>query len=363
MIRPVRRRVVASMVAFTLAGAAVVHAAGGFPQPSICTRSCWGARSTSVSQMGSLTRAVVHHTATAADFNTTSQSTSAANVRAIQNYHMDTNGWADIGYHFLVDKLGNRFEGRNSSISAKPSGAHDGVNSNSMGFNLMGYFHSPYNQTPPSVQRNAMYDIIAWKMPTGFTGYGGGSYGGRSNVGYLCGHRDALATACPGDLYYNNYMGTNLSGGEARNAVNSRITGGGGVEVVVDNASSAFAASANWYTSTSTAGYYGTNYHVRGTEAVSDSATFKGSIPSDGNWEVYVRFPAGTNRPSAAPHIVYHTGGSTTVNVNQQANSNVWVSLGTYNMYQGTTADRVKVSCWTTAGFYVIADAVKFVQR
>ncbi|MFC8392229.1 MULTISPECIES: peptidoglycan-binding protein [unclassified Streptomyces] len=41
---------------------------------------------------------------------------SAANkyqtVRAIQNYHMDSNGWDDIGYNFLVDWQGRIYEGR-----------------------------------------------------------------------------------------------------------------------------------------------------------------------------------------------------------------------------------------------------------
>ncbi|MEU1895995.1 peptidoglycan-binding protein [Streptomyces pristinaespiralis] len=32
--------------------------------------------------------------------------------RAIQNYHMDGNGWWDIGYNFLVDRSGRIFEGR-----------------------------------------------------------------------------------------------------------------------------------------------------------------------------------------------------------------------------------------------------------
>lgn len=33
-------------------------------------------------------------------------------VRSIQDYHMDTNGWSDIGYNFLVDVHGRIYEGR-----------------------------------------------------------------------------------------------------------------------------------------------------------------------------------------------------------------------------------------------------------
>ena len=57
-----------------------------------------------------------------------------------------------------------------------------------------------------------------------------------------------------------------------------------------------------------------------------------------------------------------HTGGTATVNVNQQANGGTWVQLGQWNFYQGT-AERVRLSCWTTAGYYVIADAVRFVKQ
>src|SRR5687767_5714891 len=79
-----------------------LFAAGSAPQPSICTRACWGASAGSTSYMSALTRAIVHHTA-GNEFNTTGLEASKANVRAIQSMHK-ANGWGDIGYHFLVDK-------------------------------------------------------------------------------------------------------------------------------------------------------------------------------------------------------------------------------------------------------------------
>ncbi len=203
-----------------------IWAAGTAPMPTICDRTCWSARAPqcSISQEPGLTRAVIHHTAGTSDYNITTLDEAKARVRAIQNYHMDTNGWCDIGYHFLSDKLGDNFEGRQGSISSLPRGAHDAVNSQSFGFNCMGYFHTPYNQVPTDAQRQAMYDVIAWKMPDPFTGFGSGTYNSKT-CGFICGHRDVAATACPGDLLYT-YIGTDFYGGEARLEVNDRITGG-----------------------------------------------------------------------------------------------------------------------------------------
>lgn len=134
-------------------------------------------------------------------------------------------------------------------------------------------------------------------------------------------------------------------------------------DVIVDNTTAGgFSSSTSWFPSTSTAGYYGTNYHARATASLSDPATWSATLPASGSYKVYARWTTGSNRATSAPYIVYHTGGSTTVNVNQQANNGTWVLLGTFNMNAGT-ANRVALSCWTTAGFFVIADAVRFEQQ
>jgi len=310
--------------------------------------------------MGSLNRAVIHHTAGASDFNVTSQADSKPKVRAVQNLHMDVNGWSDIGYHFLVDKLGNCFEGRAGSLTSLPRGAHDGTNLNSFGFNVLGYFHTPHNQTPTTTQRQTLYRLIAWRLPNPFTGFGSGSYNG-ATTGFVAGHRNVKSTACPGDLMYQ-FIGTNYSGGEARLAINGYISPAAPTEVIVDNTSAGFSASANWYTGSSTSGYYGSNYHVRPTEAVSDQASWTVSLPSSGTYTVYARWSAGANRPASAPYQVIHNGGTTSVNKDQQVNGGSWQSLGSYSFNSGS-AVRVRLSCWTTDGYYAIADAVRFVKQ
>lgn len=133
-------------------------------------------------------------------------------------------------------------------------------------------------------------------------------------------------------------------------------------EVIVDNSSAGFAASSNWTSSTSNAGFLGTDYRIRATASVSDSATWNVNLPTAGNYEVYARWTADPNRATSAPYIITHTGGSTTVNANQRNNNGVWVSLGTFNFTSGA-ANRVSLSCWTSSGTYVVADGVRFVKR
>jgi peptidoglycan/xylan/chitin deacetylase (PgdA/CDA1 family) len=134
------------------------------------------------------------------------------------------------------------------------------------------------------------------------------------------------------------------------------------VEVIVDNADAGFSTSSNWWASTSTYGYYGSNYHVRPTASTSDSAGWSVALPESGVYTVYARWSSGSNRAASAPFIVYHNGGSSVVRKNQQLNGGTWNALGTYNFSAGTST-KVRLSCWTTGGYYVVADAVKFVKQ
>lgn len=135
--------------------------------------------------------------------------------------------------------------------------------------------------------------------------------------------------------------------------------GSTGTTVIVDNAEAGFAASTNWITSSATPGYYGSDYRYRTTEAVNDPATWTASLPASGTYTVYARWNSGTNRSTTAPYIISHANGTSTVYVNQQSNGGTWQVLGTYTFNAGAT--NVQLSSWTTAGFVVIADAVKFV--
>ena len=132
--------------------------------------------------------------------------------------------------------------------------------------------------------------------------------------------------------------------------------------VLVDNNTAGFTASTNWSTGTSATDKQGTDYRFHTTQAVSDAATWSGILTgAAGSYAVQAWWSQGANRATNAPYVIYHQAGSTTVNANQQANGGKWNSLGTYSFNSGT--NEVKLSCWTTTGFVVIGDAVRWVPQ
>jgi hypothetical protein len=130
------------------------------------------------------------------------------------------------------------------------------------------------------------------------------------------------------------------------------------VTYIVDNANAGFSASANWWTGSSSTDKYGADYKCRSTEAISDPANWNVSLGSSGTYTVYAWWPAGANRPPSVPYIVYYSGGSTSIYVNQQASGGQWNTLTSQSMASGS--NNVKLSCWTTTGYTCIADAIKW---
>lgn len=82
------------------------------------SRDEWGARaprSRDYVSWGDRTEFIVHHSA-----GPTTQT-----VRSIQDYHMDGNGWSDIGYNSLVDDEGNAYEGRGWLVAGAHAKGHN----------------------------------------------------------------------------------------------------------------------------------------------------------------------------------------------------------------------------------------------
>ncbi|MBW1298070.1 N-acetylmuramoyl-L-alanine amidase [Aquimarina litoralis] len=166
-------------------------------RPSIVSRSQWGARPPRSSFPNSnVTHLIVHH-----EFGSNSSNDWAARVRSVQNFHMNSNGWSDIGYNFLIDPNGIIYEGRAGGDNAV--GAHFcGRNRNTIGVCMLGNYSSA---TPKVATQNSLSDLLAWKAAKENINPVGSSYHYSINgsLRNISGHRDGGGcSACPGDGGY-----------------------------------------------------------------------------------------------------------------------------------------------------------------
>jgi hypothetical protein len=152
--------------------------------------------------------AIVHHTAGA---NTYTREQAPAIVRAIQLYHVQANGWNDIGYNALVDRFGTVYEGRYGGLDRNVVGAHArGFNTGSFGIAYLGNFDAG---RPERAGLDALARTLAWRLDLahvdplssltasteGNERFGPGT---ALLLRAVSGHRDTGATSCPGDFLY-----------------------------------------------------------------------------------------------------------------------------------------------------------------
>ncbi len=173
-----------------------------YPKPPVVTRTEWGCPDGQITTHGNLsyttvTHLIVHHT-----FSPSGPINGdwAAAVRSIWNFHVFSNGWADIGYNYVIDQNGVIYEGRSGGDNV--AGAHFcGTNAGTMGVVIIGDFTGT---TPPPAALNSLKKILAWKAdqrgidPMGISRHA--SSGRDLNI--ISGHRDGCSTACPGNAFY-----------------------------------------------------------------------------------------------------------------------------------------------------------------
>lgn len=152
----------------------LVVRAGG-TSVKITSRAEWGARaprSRSTVSWGTRTEFVVHY----------SEGPTSQSPRSIQDFHMDGNGWSDIGYNFLVDVQGRVYEGRGWLTVGAHAPDH---NSSGIGVCMIG---RNGDATPAALRSiRAVYDEAVRRKG-----------GGLKKLG----HRDVYSTSCPGDELY-----------------------------------------------------------------------------------------------------------------------------------------------------------------
>ncbi|UPT76013.1 MAG: N-acetylmuramoyl-L-alanine amidase [Elusimicrobiota bacterium] len=155
--------------------------------PAHHARAAWGARAPTnpLSPDPMPWRVTLHHSD---GRYTASLAESLQEARFIQEFHQDGRGWSDVGYHFLVDPLGNILEGRPLGTL----GAHtQSNNEGNVGIVLLGSYHAPKNHATTAAQLASAAALGRFLVAR---------FG--LDPDSLKGHRDYKKTDCPGDLAY-----------------------------------------------------------------------------------------------------------------------------------------------------------------
>ncbi|MBD0379741.1 golvesin C-terminal-like domain-containing protein [Paenibacillus sedimenti] len=135
------------------------------------------------------------------------------------------------------------------------------------------------------------------------------------------------------------------------------------VEVVVDNTDPGFTeASGFWYTAGSLPDKYGSDYRYAVSSTTANAKVrWIPNIQAAGNYNVYIWYPAHSNRCTNCKYTVYYNGGSQVVTINQTTNGGQWISLGTFAFLAGT-GGYLELNN-QAVGAYVGADAARFEKQ
>lgn len=166
--------------------------------PRIHTCPEWGARAPREEirlTAGRAVRVIFHHTAGhGLDFGSGPARDVAeahAYARAIQRFHMDSNGWIDSGHNFLITRAGAVVQGRWFTVSAIQAGrmvvsAHCPTQNSQVGIE-----HEHRDSEPmTAAQREASARLLAWFSD---------QYGLRTILP-VAPHSQFVSTACPANL-------------------------------------------------------------------------------------------------------------------------------------------------------------------
>ena len=136
--------------------------------------------------------AIVHHTVNSNNYG---PGDAVGIMRGIWAYHVQSLGYCDIAYNFLIDNYGVPYEGRLGGIDAPVLGAHAiNWNTGTTGIAIVGTFTS---ELPSGGALGTLENLIRWK----FKIHGVNPFD--IDYAHILGHRDTSATECPGDALYN----------------------------------------------------------------------------------------------------------------------------------------------------------------
>ncbi|MEM7140379.1 MAG: S-layer homology domain-containing protein [Actinomycetota bacterium] len=155
-----------------------------------------------------LRHAVVHHTV---NVNTYGEADVPGLIWSIQRFHMETRGWDDIAYNFIVDRFGRIWHAREGELEEPITGGHTtGLNAESVGVAVLGTFGE---SAVPDEVVTSIGILLGWKLSLhgvdplghGLVRSAGGDFaepGDFVDVDNISGHRDNQQTSCPGTFLY-----------------------------------------------------------------------------------------------------------------------------------------------------------------
>lgn len=176
---------------------------GACDLPPSVSRAVWGAswgltnnvQYKSTPTYSTVTHLIVHHSAGG---NTSTNW--AATVASIFDFHVNSNGWSDVGYNYLIAPDGTLFVGRGGGNNVV--GAHYcAKNNNTMGVCMLGTYTSV---APTDTAWATLEKIFAWKaVESNINPATSAPLSNLGSIPVVNGHRSGCATECPGDSTFN----------------------------------------------------------------------------------------------------------------------------------------------------------------
>ncbi len=170
-------------------------------RPPIISREEWGANLTYggaerggsewIPQYQDVEHVIIHHS------ETSNFRDPLTEIRSIHYYHSITRGWGDIGYNYLVDFMGNVYEGRVGGDNVVGGHAYQYAYGSS-GICVMGSY-SVATATPEMLA--GLTWITAWAARY-LDPLARSDFHETPNLPTICGHRDVNDSSCPGDSMY-----------------------------------------------------------------------------------------------------------------------------------------------------------------